>query len=737
MSADDALIVRQQHALMQLNFESSLPASFPAGALYVSLSPDDADVQSGLLRLVEALYYKQEDLFETHLILIKPTQLYLRTGEKLNPQLIVNGILNVLNQLPTYHASIVLDDVSNWDKPEWVPLLETLLSHGQQTCQFVLVCRETCNHLPLQTWREKGLLGDHQPHSEPEPLEHFEQEHNGNIEELYEMAASTDIEEKEKWALYQGRSMNYVLEGRGHDVLQFFASIPFKYFLERPRLGMAWLWTQALTLRVSERIQEVMDAVHQHIQTRQNEAIDMNAEDVQLAAQFQLFVANVFGSGPQSDDYLALCEESIAALDPHDEENYTNEELICFGRFNLGLALLAKDLKAARPHLESSKNVADAFRNLFQQISRESSRAIAEIDVQTDNWDQALESLKNVRVARFCNYVPDYGLKITELDVHLSYRSIYTGICVAAEAVLRYNRNDTAKAREIAEHAFDNGKSMGHGETMIENLIPLAMIEAQKHNYLAAQEQLALASELAESCGLIHIQAALGAHMARLHMRMAMHSKELGPLEAVAAWVRQTRIADDWNKPRLYVPIMLHDPEYEALTYARYLLLTGHHTKVRQIAEWAIQQCFDRGAGFPRYECEVLLSLTSTEPAQAKTYMQQAVQRVKQQNAPRLLHDFGAVLGNQIEELIGETDDPWIQELIAGFAEDKHAFPAPSPQEHQILQLMSQGMKHEEIAQKRAEALDATMEHINHLYQMLDVKQRSDCLTKARRFGWV
>jgi DNA-binding CsgD family transcriptional regulator len=273
---------------------------------------------------------------------------------------------------------------------------------------------------------------------------------------------------------------------------------------------------------------------------------------------------------------------------------------------------------------------------------------------------------------------------------------------------------------------------------MLEQLIPRALLDAQNGDFEAAQQELFLAHSIAQSADLFHIQAALGAHIARLQIRMALQQNNLAPLEQVAAWVRQTQLTHTWQQDRTYIPFMLHHGEFEALTYARYLLLIGDIAKVKEITAWAKARFESRGAHFLTFETDLLTCLTTSDQAQAQQAFKAALDKVKHQNAPRLLLDFDAQLGSRISELTrGMELDDWTQELIAGFEGHQQSFPVPTSEDRDVLQHMAKGMKHEEIASRRNEPKETTRSLIHRIYAMLGVKQRSDALTKARRLGWI
>lgn len=231
-----------------------------------------------------------------------------------------------------------------------------------------------------------------------------------------------------------------------------------------------------------------------------------------------------------------------------------------------------------------------------------------------------------------------------------------------------------------------------------------------------------------------------------------------GDLPAVERW-SQTREdvfgppALDRGEPRL--PLLYQ--QEEALLLARlHLAQKQGGTALNELVSWK-EKALAQGRKRSVLEIQILEALAHVacqEHSQAKTALLQALRLACPENVQRLFLDEGPAMEALLSELLPELREaPLISHartLLRAFAQDAGTQPTEeaatsrsdallleplSEQERRVLRLLVAGRSNPEIANALVISLNTVKTHVQSLYRKLDVHNRVEASSVARRLS--
>jgi LuxR family maltose regulon positive regulatory protein len=307
---------------------------------------------------------------------------------------------------------------------------------------------------------------------------------------------------------------------------------------------------------------------------------------------------------------------------------------------------------------------------------------------------------------------------------------------LARRAMLYYESNDIARARELHEEAVAYGLRH-HQEPFVSFArginAPLLLASDGAESALAALEQAAV---LARQSGLTDLGSILAAR-AGIHLR-------LGRLGEVARWVHEAGCSA--GEAPQYIRLDSH------LVFARWLLARGAQAEAGQ---WLSRlQVFleENGIRLPLitvYLLSALLADTRGDPAAVRALLENAVRLSAPEEYIRaFLDEDRRVL--ELLPRVREADPAFIDRVLesreaeadrgtpeagdsGGRKREGESSEQLSGRELEILRLIAKGLSNGQIAERLVIALATVKRHVQNLYGKLGVNSRTQAVAEGRR----
>jgi LuxR family maltose regulon positive regulatory protein len=296
--------------------------------------------------------------------------------------------------------------------------------------------------------------------------------------------------------------------------------------------------------------------------------------------------------------------------------------------------------------------------------------------------------------------------------------------------------NDLASARLFAEKSIEPSRMWGHANPLVEALLTLARIHQAQNNIPEANRALAEVSQAIHG-----------------HLLEATTIQWIGAIRA-RLWLAQGKLNDArrWAEARgLSAEEKLDlENEVEYLTLVRLLLAEGRVDEAQRLL--ARLQSAVESTGRQGSLTEVLVLQAVALDMQADTdaalaVLEQALGLARPEGYMRMFLDEGKPIETLLKTGITkwENDDllAYARKLLAAFADESAppaAGEAPQPgilseRELEVLHLMAAGYSNKEIANELVIAIGTAKRHTANIFDKLDVRNRTEAVTKARQLG--
>jgi LuxR family maltose regulon positive regulatory protein len=189
-----------------------------------------------------------------------------------------------------------------------------------------------------------------------------------------------------------------------------------------------------------------------------------------------------------------------------------------------------------------------------------------------------------------------------------------------------------------------------------------------------------------------------------------------------------------------------------------YLLLAeNRHTVARQILERRLEAANTAGLWYVVIEIRVLLALAAPSLSEALSYLEEALKLAEPEGYIRTFVDKGDPMAALLLAVRLQRVAPrYLAELLAAFGAERRgvasqARPLPSPTERglassgtagpveplserelEVLQLVTEGLTNQEIAERLVITVGTVKTHVHHIYGKLNVRSRAEAAARAR-----
>ena len=226
--------------------------------------------------------------------------------------------------------------------------------------------------------------------------------------------------------------------------------------------------------------------------------------------------------------------------------------------------------------------------------------------------------------------------------------------------------------------------------------------------------------------------------VARTRMWQARLQLLLGRVTDVQSWAEEigTPSAHRDTLP----PYLLHQ---EQLVLARYRIARDEMAEAEALLQTLAAQAAEHDWGLNRIECDILLALVawgSGRKNKALNRLRAALKRAEPEKIIRLFIENGAPMAAMLRAAVGRGEQTaFIGALQASFLPtvvEADLLPEPlTSRETRVLQLMAAGLVNREIADELVVAIGTIAKYSNNIYTKLQVRNRTEAITKARHLN--
>jgi LuxR family maltose regulon positive regulatory protein len=320
-------------------------------------------------------------------------------------------------------------------------------------------------------------------------------------------------------------------------------------------------------------------------------------------------------------------------------------------------------------------------------------------------------------------------------------RAVLHNSPVAAQAYLCLARvcrewNDLASARLFAEKAIECSGTWGHLDALAAGYLLLATVLQAQRDFPEANRALAEGSRVIREHPLeIRSMPWIGAKRARLWLVQ-------GKLEDARRWAETRRLSEVGR-------INLRN-EVEYLSLVRILLAEGRADEAMRLLSRLQSAMESAGRQGSLVEVLVLQAVAfdmQAEAGSALAVLERAVSLAHSEGYMRMFLDEGKPIETLLKAAITRWRDhdllAHVRRLLAAIA-DEGVPTAPgevpcagilSERELEVLRLMAAGCSNQEIADQLVIAIGTAKRHIANIFNKLDVRNRTEAVTKARQLG--
>ncbi len=665
-----------------------------------------------------------------------------RQSEDVRQFLLRSSILDVLTG-PLCEAVTGLDSAPGYgtrmlDQLEHLNLFIMPLDRQHQWFRFHNLFADFLRHMLTET------------HAAEMPLLHkraatwFEQ--HGNLDEAFKHGLATgDMD----WATSLiDRNIEALLEfGEVSTLTYWTKKLPREHLHQRPRLGLAYAWGLAVTNQLDEArfwlddVQRTLDmrGTEQSQPTVTNSGDSLPQPSLGELALVRSRLALSTGDFQQAAEYSSVAVSYLKEGNPFIKSFLSLEESMT--------CIFSGDTSRAIDALSETVAIARRANNLFALIV--ATCQLAEMQMLQGRLSQAFVILEK---ARLLVVGPD------EKPLAL------TGIIDNGLGEILRERNRLEEAKEYLER----GRRLSQTAwwlSGLEGTVSLARLLQSQGDFPEAQTLLEEAFRLALSPESSQWDAV---SIAATAVRLAL---QRGDLSAAHRWWEQSRLHDFPHESRRET-YPYHVFEYLLLTQARYDLAAGQAAEdalpLHQVLE-RLQSVLPQADQFKRVSSQIEILVLRAMIERALGEDDQAVQTLLSALALGEPEDYRRIYldeGPAIADLLAGCRDQqqetgayspslqYITSLLEACRREAGILaPEPPPssaiktqdglniflsaREIQVLLLIAQGKSNQEIAEELFLALNTVKRHAYNIYAKLDVKKRTQAVSKARHLGLI
>jgi LuxR family maltose regulon positive regulatory protein len=295
-------------------------------------------------------------------------------------------------------------------------------------------------------------------------------------------------------------------------------------------------------------------------------------------------------------------------------------------------------------------------------------------------------------------------------------------------ATVHYQRNELDNAEDLLREAITIAQMANLPDTVLFGHVALADILLVRGQTKAAENSLVQARHFARNYESPMLDSYINAAMARFWLRS-------GKLEQALHWSEQYQQADEAH----------YNHDYEDLTLAQVWLAQGAYEHTREHLNTVISRAGAAGRVKTVLEAQVLNVLVHRAEGDTETaldVLEKVLALAQPHGFVRLFLDAGEPLLRLLRTISQRTSS----EKIAAYARtlstatvepqaDQHPADVLTERELEVLQCLAEGASNKAIAEMLVISLGTAKSHIHHIMSKLDVRNRTEAVSKARTMG--
>jgi len=516
--------------------------------------------------------------------------------------------------------------------------------------------------------------------------------------------AASDWERAADFILSIGSDM--LKRGEVVTLLGWYRALPEDFVRARPHVCCEYCWPLLLAQQT--------DAAESYLVQAEQAARDDPILLGKIAAA-QAYAARVRGDGRRA---VELSQRALSLL-PQDD--WAARSVVAM---NLGMAYwYAGHLAGASPVLTEAREAARRSGNSYAEATAQV--FLCKVEAARGKLHRAADAYW--QVIEKGGHTPIVALAHSDL------------------AKLLYEENELQAAADHAQQAVELSQRMGNAEFQLAAFRTLALIEQAQSNTPGAQAALQQSTRLAQHPG---ISLSARWHALAYHVLIALAGDEL---DAASQLIEQFPVLDQVETLPDYVLL--------SLAQARWLLTQGQRTACAKLLDARYDKVSRAGYQTAIIETRALQALAASSPEISLPFLADALKLAQPEGMIRTFVDLGKPMRLLIldcKSLIekqprGESKKltEYTDRLLAAFSQ---AAPPPkstilnlqstileplSERELAVLRLVAAGFSNREIAEKLIISPGTAKSHVNHICGKLDVRNRTQAVTRAKELGLV
>jgi LuxR family maltose regulon positive regulatory protein len=573
-------------------------------------------------------------------------------------------------------------------------------------------------------------------------------EGNGNLNEAFQHAfASRDME----WAadMIEHNAQTLINLGEVSAIARWIGRLPEEITHQRPLLSVGYAWALIATHQL-DIARYWLDDVRQSVEQLEKQTGETPIQDAYLAA--------IRGG-------LALCESHLAMLrgDLEQAAKFSRQAASYLPKENVYLhSLLSLDESLSSIFSGDTQKAIESLRataRIARQANNPTVLIIATCEIAIMQWlqGQLSKAWETIQKAHYVAIGPD------------GKPHPLSGFIDIVSGEILFERNALEEARDYLERGVRDIQPVWYLGSL-GGMTSLARLRQAQGDISGAQEIVEEIARMALRSDASQWDKALASGLA---VRLAVQRDDLAAAEQ---W---------WKKGGfrvLNIPIALEDYpyhiyEYVLLAQARFLLVKGQETDrtrdVKQASEWLgtllpEAERFQRGAS----QIQILVLQAMAQSALGNEQATKILLRALALGEPEGLRRFYLDEGVRLADLLRKCRVTQEQsgshlpsvafidsllESIQGARADEEVDQAPvearlnpttthledglpvtlSAREMEVLALIAQGKSNQEISAELYLALNTVKRHAYNIYTKLEVKKRTQAVSRARQLGLI
>ena len=478
-------------------------------------------------------------------------------------------------------------------------------------------------------------------------------------------------------------------------LLGWYQSLPEGFIRAHPQLCVEYCWPLLLTGKA--------DVAESYLALSEQAAQGDSAFLGKVAAA-QAYAARVRGDGRRA---VELSQRALSLL-PQDD--WGARSVVAM---NLGMAYwYAGHLAGANQVLTEAREAAHRSGNSYAEATAQV--FLCKVETARGKLHQAAEAYR--QVIEGGGQTPIVALAHSDL------------------AKLLYEGNELESAADHAQQAVELSQRTGNAEFQLAAFRTLALIKQAQRDIPAAHSALEQSARLAQHAG---ISLSARWHALAYHVLIALAGDELG---AASRLIEQFPVLDQVET--------LPDYALLSLAQARWLLTQGRRAACTELLDGRYDKVSRAGYQTAIVETRALQALAASSPEISLPFLAEALKLAQPEGMIRTFVDLGEPMANLLERMKaeGEGMKEYLRKLLAAFGKAilhpssfiPHPLVEPlSERELAVLRLVAAGLSNREIAEKLIISPGTAKSHVNHICGKLDVRNRTQAVTRAKELGLV